>query len=112
MCIRDRCHKMCKQEGVLAGGSAGLNVTCAVELANRATEPCTIVTVLCDSGVKYLSKVYNDEFLEANDITIKGTANSDSNSSVSSLSLIHISEPTRLLSISYAVFCLKKKKKK
>ena len=29
-----------------------------------------------------------------------------------SLSLIHISEPTRLLSISYAVFCLKKKKKK
>src|SRR5674536_395171 len=30
----------------------------------------------------------------------------------SSLSLIHISEPTRLLSISYAVFCLKKKKKK
>eukprot|EP00658_Telonema_sp_P-2_P078863 TRINITY_DN7486_c0_g1_i2.p1 TRINITY_DN7486_c0_g1~~TRINITY_DN7486_c0_g1_i2.p1 ORF type:complete len:254 (-),score=57.42 TRINITY_DN7486_c0_g1_i2:79-840(-) len=32
--------------------------------------------------------------------------------SVSDLSLIHISEPTRLLSISYAVFCLKKKKKK
>eukprot|EP00658_Telonema_sp_P-2_P034555 TRINITY_DN25219_c0_g1_i6.p2 TRINITY_DN25219_c0_g1~~TRINITY_DN25219_c0_g1_i6.p2 ORF type:complete len:105 (+),score=30.77 TRINITY_DN25219_c0_g1_i6:576-890(+) len=31
--------------------------------------------------------------------------------SVVSLSLIHISEPTRLLSISYAVFCLKKKKK-
>src|SRR5674536_379880 len=32
--------------------------------------------------------------------------------SLLSLSLIHISEPTRLLSISYAVFCLKKKKKK
>eukprot|EP00658_Telonema_sp_P-2_P015044 TRINITY_DN15759_c0_g1_i9.p2 TRINITY_DN15759_c0_g1~~TRINITY_DN15759_c0_g1_i9.p2 ORF type:complete len:121 (+),score=21.46 TRINITY_DN15759_c0_g1_i9:396-758(+) len=31
---------------------------------------------------------------------------------VDTLSLIHISEPTRLLSISYAVFCLKKKKKK
>ncbi len=31
---------------------------------------------------------------------------------VMKLSLIHISEPTRLLSISYAVFCLKKKKKK
>src|SRR5674536_390133 len=31
---------------------------------------------------------------------------------VLNLSLIHISEPTRLLSISYAVFCLKKKKKK
>src|SRR5665254_13456 len=34
------------------------------------------------------------------------------NSGVFDLSLIHISEPTRLLSISYAVFCLKKKKKK
>src|SRR5678815_1187670 len=32
--------------------------------------------------------------------------------SIVHLSLIHISEPTRLLSISYAVFCLKKKKKK
>src|SRR5678816_2066097 len=34
------------------------------------------------------------------------------NTFLESLSLIHISEPTRLLSISYAVFCLKKKKKK
>src|SRR5678815_5714017 len=40
------------------------------------------------------------------------TAVTDSlNRGMSSLSLIHISEPTRLLSISYAVFCLKKKKK-
>src|SRR5678815_1724010 len=35
-----------------------------------------------------------------------------SGTSLKRLSLIHISEPTRLLSISYAVFCLKKKKKK
>src|SRR5678815_5073962 len=34
------------------------------------------------------------------------------NRCIEDLSLIHISEPTRLLSISYAVFCLKKKKKK
>ena len=33
----------------------------------------------------------------------------DPNTQVNDLSLIHISEPTRLLSISYAVFCLKKK---
>eukprot|EP00658_Telonema_sp_P-2_P076113 TRINITY_DN66147_c0_g1_i1.p1 TRINITY_DN66147_c0_g1~~TRINITY_DN66147_c0_g1_i1.p1 ORF type:complete len:114 (-),score=34.44 TRINITY_DN66147_c0_g1_i1:10-351(-) len=37
------------------------------------------------------------------------TAGSDSFEELSGLSLIHISEPTRLLSISYAVFCLKKK---
>src|SRR5678815_1774518 len=40
----------------------------------------------------------------------KGWRTSDPRA-VSTLSLIHISEPTRLLSISYAVFCLKKKKK-
>src|SRR5674536_189571 len=37
---------------------------------------------------------------------------STDDTSLCNLSLIHISEPTRLLSISYAVFCLKKKKKK
>eukprot|EP00658_Telonema_sp_P-2_P080298 TRINITY_DN7965_c0_g1_i3.p2 TRINITY_DN7965_c0_g1~~TRINITY_DN7965_c0_g1_i3.p2 ORF type:complete len:116 (-),score=39.96 TRINITY_DN7965_c0_g1_i3:96-443(-) len=39
------------------------------------------------------------------------SAADDDNSPREGLSLIHISEPTRLLSISYAVFCLKKKKK-
>lgn len=64
------CHRMCREEGVLAGGSAGLNVCAAVEIANRASEPCTIVTILCDSGVKYLSKVYNSEYLEQNKIEL------------------------------------------
>eukprot|EP00658_Telonema_sp_P-2_P023652 TRINITY_DN19482_c0_g1_i2.p1 TRINITY_DN19482_c0_g1~~TRINITY_DN19482_c0_g1_i2.p1 ORF type:complete len:195 (-),score=32.23 TRINITY_DN19482_c0_g1_i2:98-682(-) len=44
-------------------------------------------------------------------VTLKGVANYILISTLA-LSLIHISEPTRLLSISYAVFCLKKKKKK
>ena len=39
-----------------------------------------------------------------------GSANSVQTPTAPDLSLIHISEPTRLLSISYAVFCLKKKK--
>ena len=68
------CHKLCQKEGVLAGialhtsyrfrltaigagGSAGMNLFAAIEVANRATEPCTVVTILPDSGVKYLSKV-------------------------------------------------------
>ena len=57
------CRKLAQTEGMLVGGSAGLNVYAAVELANAATSPCTIVTLLCDSGIKYLSKVYNDEWL-------------------------------------------------
>eukprot|EP00658_Telonema_sp_P-2_P057431 TRINITY_DN45898_c0_g1_i1.p1 TRINITY_DN45898_c0_g1~~TRINITY_DN45898_c0_g1_i1.p1 ORF type:complete len:147 (+),score=42.94 TRINITY_DN45898_c0_g1_i1:306-746(+) len=43
---------------------------------------------------------------------VVGSAGNGSGSSAYDLSLIHISEPTRLLSISYAVFCLKKKKKR
>jgi len=66
----DMCHRLCQTEGVLAGGSAGMNLHAAIEVANRATEPCTVVTVLCDSGVKYLSKVYNPEFLENNGLTM------------------------------------------
>src|SRR5678816_4803380 len=45
-------------------------------------------------------------------ISAPGQAYTDGMRFVQYLSLIHISEPTRLLSISYAVFCLKKKKKK
>eukprot|EP00656_Telonema_subtile_P024224 TRINITY_DN261_c0_g1_i7.p2 TRINITY_DN261_c0_g1~~TRINITY_DN261_c0_g1_i7.p2 ORF type:complete len:310 (+),score=78.97 TRINITY_DN261_c0_g1_i7:411-1340(+) len=67
------CHRMATTEGVLAGGSAGLNVCAAVAIANRATEPCVIVTILCDSGVKYLSKVYNPEYLEQNNISHANT---------------------------------------
>eukprot|EP00658_Telonema_sp_P-2_P055997 TRINITY_DN4449_c0_g1_i5.p1 TRINITY_DN4449_c0_g1~~TRINITY_DN4449_c0_g1_i5.p1 ORF type:complete len:103 (-),score=31.28 TRINITY_DN4449_c0_g1_i5:60-368(-) len=44
--------------------------------------------------------------------TVPTTTTTTSNNNGNNLSLIHISEPTRLLSISYAVFCLKKKKKK
>jgi cysteine synthase len=66
----DMCHRLCQTEGVLAGGSAGMNLHAAIEIANRATEPCTVVTVLCDSGVKYLSKVYNPEYLEDNGLTV------------------------------------------
>eukprot|EP00658_Telonema_sp_P-2_P082325 TRINITY_DN8681_c0_g1_i7.p1 TRINITY_DN8681_c0_g1~~TRINITY_DN8681_c0_g1_i7.p1 ORF type:complete len:248 (+),score=43.01 TRINITY_DN8681_c0_g1_i7:477-1220(+) len=53
----------------------------------------------------------NDNDGGSNDVDAYHLSHSSSSSSVD-LSLIHISEPTRLLSISYAVFCLKKKKKK
>mmetsp|Transcript_9596 Transcript_9596/g.18818 ORF Transcript_9596/g.18818 Transcript_9596/m.18818 type:complete len:429 (+) Transcript_9596:320-1606(+) len=58
------CHDMARQEGVLAGGSGGLNVYAATQLANKATKPCTIVTVLPDSGIKYMSKIYNGDWLQ------------------------------------------------
>ena len=66
------CKKLASTEGMLVGGSAGLNVHAAVDLANSLTEPATVVTVLCDLGIKYLTKVYNDEWLAANNCLITG----------------------------------------
>ena len=62
----DMCYSLCKHDGIFAGGSSGLNVFAALQLASSLTKPCTIVTVLPDIGIKYLSKVYNAEWLEAN----------------------------------------------
>lgn len=52
------CHRMANEKGILAGGSSGLNVAAAVELASTLPPDATVVTVLCDHGVKYLSKIY------------------------------------------------------
>lgn len=51
------CHRLAQKEGMLVGGSAGMNVHAAVTLANSLDAPATIVTVLCDTGIKYLTKV-------------------------------------------------------
>ncbi len=52
-------HRLAQQEGILAGGSSGANVWAALQLAKELTQPATIVTVLPDNGIKYLSKFYN-----------------------------------------------------
>lgn len=51
---------LAKSEGILAGGSAGANVWACLELAKRIEYPAVIVTVLPDSGLKYLSKIYSN----------------------------------------------------
>ena len=71
------CHKLARQEGILVGGSAGLNGHAAVELANSMTEPAVIVTILCDSGIKYLTKVFNPVYLASKGIMIDGVSNID-----------------------------------
>lgn len=61
------CHKLSKQEAVLAGGSTGVNVHAAVEIAKTLEVPegdvAVIVCIAPDSGIKYLSKIYNEEWL-------------------------------------------------
>lgn len=59
------CHQLATKEGLLCGGSSGANVWGCIQLARQITRPATIVTVLPDSGVKYVSKIYNDTWLSA-----------------------------------------------
>ena len=59
----DTARLMAKEEGIFGGGTAGANVWAALQLASRLTEPAVIVTVCPDNGAKYLSKMYNDEWM-------------------------------------------------
>eukprot|EP00039_Didymoeca_costata_P027290 m.18096 g.18096 ORF g.18096 m.18096 type:complete len:885 (-) comp6199_c0_seq1:21-2675(-) len=52
-----------ESSGILLGGSSGLNLHSARVLSGNIEEG-TIVTVLCDSGIKYLSKIYNQQWLD------------------------------------------------
>jgi len=56
-------RRLAKEEGIIGGGTGGANVWAALELASTLTEPATIVTVIPDNGAKYLSKMYNDEWM-------------------------------------------------
>ena len=57
-------------EGLVLGGSAALNVAGAVRLARQMGPGHTIVTVLCDLGQRYQSKIFNPEFLRSKDLPV------------------------------------------
>lgn len=57
-------RRLAQEEGILAGGSTGANVWGALQIAQNLTEPATIVTIACDAGIKYLSKIYNDAWMK------------------------------------------------
>ena len=51
-------------EGLSIGGSAGINVAAAIRVARSLGPGHTVVTILCDSGARYQSKLFNPEFLQ------------------------------------------------
>lgn len=53
---RAMCRRLAKEEGVLAGTSTGLNVVAAIELAKQLGPGKTVVTVACDTGLKYMAR--------------------------------------------------------
>jgi cystathionine beta-synthase len=58
-----------REEGILVGGSSGANLVVALEVAREVDDPeACVVAILADTGERYLSKVYNDEWLQENQL--------------------------------------------
>lgn len=61
----DTARALLKQEGILAGSSTGLLVQAALRYCQDQTEPKNVLTLVCDSGAKYLSKLFNEQWLNS-----------------------------------------------
>jgi cystathionine beta-synthase len=80
-------RRLTREEGLFVGGSAGLITHVALDVARRLDDPkAFVVTILCDTGERYLSKLYNDEWMRENQMlepekgtlgTVLGTKSGD-----------------------------------
>ncbi len=59
-----------KYEGLCLGGSSGINVAGAIKLAKKMGPGHTIVTILCDTGQRYQSKLFNPKFLRQRNLPV------------------------------------------
>jgi len=63
-------HHLLRNEGILAGSSTGTLLSAAIKYCREQTIPKRVITIACDSGNKYLSKMYNQEWLETNNLSL------------------------------------------
>ncbi|MDQ2669255.1 MAG: pyridoxal-phosphate dependent enzyme [Gemmatimonadota bacterium] len=62
-------RRIAREEGILVGGSSGTNVAIAIQVAREVDDPeACVVTILCDTGERYLSKLFNDEWMQENQL--------------------------------------------
>ena len=66
----DIVFKLLAEEGLCLGSSSGVNVAGAIRLAKKLGSGKTIVTILCDSGTRYQSKLFNPEFLRSKNLPV------------------------------------------
>jgi len=64
------CFQLLQEEGLCLGSSSGINVAGAIRLAKELGPGKTIVTILCDSGTRYQSKLFNPQFLKKKGLPI------------------------------------------
>src|SRR5262245_126458 len=62
--------RLAREEGLILGGSSGINVAGAIRLAKDLGPGHTIVTILADSGTRYQSKLFNPDFLRSKKLPV------------------------------------------
>ncbi len=68
-------RRLAREEGLFAGGSSGAALAVAVKVAEKLGSGKKVVTLLPDAGNRYLSKVYNDEWMRVNGFLGDGDEN-------------------------------------
>ncbi|MGI8500358.1 MAG: cysteine synthase A [Hassallia sp.] len=64
-------YQLLRKDGLLMGGSTGINVGGAIALAKQMGPGHTIVTILCDSGSRYQSRIFNPEWLASKGLSVE-----------------------------------------
>ena len=64
------CFDLLKEEGLCLGSSSAINVAGSIRLAEELGPGKTIVTILCDSGARYQTKIFNPEFLQGKNLPV------------------------------------------
>jgi len=63
-------YDLIESQKIILGGSSGINIAGAIKLAKKMGPGKTIVTILCDHGKRYASKIFNKEFLKSKNLPI------------------------------------------
>ena len=63
-------YDLIENQKIILGGSSGINIAGAIKLAKKMGPGKTIVTILCDHGKRYASKIFNKEFLKSKNLPI------------------------------------------
>ena len=63
-------YDLIEKQKIVLGGSSGINIAGAIKLAKKMGPGKTIVTILCDHGKRYASKIFNKEFLKEKNLPI------------------------------------------
>src|SRR4029077_13339008 len=85
-------RELLRAEGILAGSSSGTLLAAALRYCRAQERPQRVVTLVCDSGAKYLSKVFNPSFLAQ-----EGWTHPDRHGTVRDVVIGRVSEGTAIV---------------